>query len=137
PLGMATKVLTLGLSAVMTPRSRSISSMSPTSSGRARTSHPRSRVRSGRPAWRTPQPPPHRNVDHAHHPRLDAPPKGTMLTSGHGWCSLLLVAPDRVVGEPAVRIRRQRPADPSSSYGQNLLAAALMCWIIPSVVWGR
>jgi hypothetical protein len=31
---MATKLLTLGLAAVMTARSRSISSMSPTSSGR-------------------------------------------------------------------------------------------------------
>ena len=52
PLGMATNRAAIGLAAVMTASSRSISSASPTISGRASTSVPRSRIRSGRPSAR-------------------------------------------------------------------------------------
>src|SRR5262249_19523443 len=52
PLGMATNRPAIGLAAVMTASSRSTWSASLTISGRARTSLPRSRIRSGRPSAR-------------------------------------------------------------------------------------
>jgi MFS family permease len=52
PFGMATNRPAIGLAAVMTASSRSISPASPTISGRASTSLPRSRMRSGRPSAR-------------------------------------------------------------------------------------
>src|SRR4029450_1364846 len=57
---------------------------------------------------REPQDHPHGDVDHAHHPRLEAPAKRALLLSGHGWL-LASVAPDRVLREPRVEAREGPP----------------------------